>query len=182
MFRKSLEAYFWFSRMADRAAAAATVILVTLFTLVVLLQVFMRYVMSSALPWPEEFARYALVWVTFIAGSCALRRGYHVGIDFFVELLPSYRLRALIKLVTVLVLVLLFAVMIYFAVELAERASRRTTPGMRVSQAWFHTGVVIGSVFMLVQAVEHGLRALLALIDPHAEEARAGAITSTDLG
>jgi len=181
VFARVVDWYCEFGRLADKIAGAATVILVTLFTLVVLLQIFMRYVLSNALPWPEEFARYSLVWVTFIAGSCALRRGDHVGIDFFVEKLPSLRIRALIKLVIVGILTFLFIVMIYYGIDLASRASGRTTPGMGISQAWFHTGLVIGACFMIIQSTEHGLRAALALVDPDASAARAGAITSSDM-
>ncbi|WP_366653676.1 TRAP transporter small permease [Fodinicurvata sp. EGI_FJ10296] len=180
MFTRLVDWYCEFSRLTDKVAAGFTVVLVTLFTLVVLLQIFMRYVLSNALPWPEEFARYALVWVTFIAGSCALRRGDHVGIDFFVEMLPSLRLRALIKLIIVGILTFLFITMIYYGVDLASRASGRTTPGMGISQGWFHTGLIIGVCFMVVQSIEHGLRAALALVDPDASAARAEAITSSD--
>jgi TRAP-type transport system small permease protein len=160
----------------DRLAVGLTVLLVGSFTAVVLLQVFMRYVMRSALPWPEEFARFALVWMTFIAASCALRRGQHVGIDFFVNRLGSLRVRAALKLLAVAVLVVLLCAMIWFSWGIAERAAVRRTPGLGISYAWFHAGFIIGSALMLVQAIEHGLHALHALVKPdqvRAEEAAA---------
>lgn len=38
-------------------------------TLVILLQVFYRYVLNSPLSWPEEAARYVMVWMTFPAAG-----------------------------------------------------------------------------------------------------------------
>ena len=173
--------YYIFSRWADMAAATATVAIVFAFTVAVSTQVFMRYVMNQGLPWPEEFARFALVWLTFIAGSCALRRGDHVGIDSFVEKLPWVRLKAILKHVVVASLLLLIVIIIHFGTDLAQRAARRTTPGMGISQGWFHTGVVIGGYFMLIQTIELGLRAIQALVDPehHAEDA-APAVTADE--
>lgn len=182
MLRRIVDAYGVIGDWADRLAVWLTVVLVTSFTCTVLLQVFMRYVMRSALPWPEEFARFALVWMTFIAASCALRRGHHVGIDFFVAKLPSFRLRAFLKLVAVVMLVFLLCAMILFSWQIATRAAARTTPGLGISYFWFHAGFLIGSGLMLIQAIEHGLRALQALLVPEqASESEAAAITSGDL-
>ncbi|TVQ29713.1 MAG: TRAP transporter small permease [Geminicoccaceae bacterium] len=165
--------YYALSRWADMVAATMTFVIVVAFTIAVSTQVFMRYVMNQGLPWPEEFARFALVWLTFIAGSCALRRGYHIGIDYFVEKLPWVRVKALFKLAVVASIILLLWVIIDYGTDLAQRASRRTTPGMGISQGWFHTGVVLGAYFMLIQAIELGLRAIQALVDPvrHAADA-----------
>ncbi len=162
------------------AAATMTVAIVLAFTAAVSTQVFMRYVMNQGLPWPEEFARFALVWLTFIAGSCALRRGYHIGIDYFVEKLPWVRLKAIIKLVVVASIILLLVIIIDFGTDLAQRAARRTTPGMGISQGWFHTGVVLGAYLMLIQAIEQGLRGLQALIDPVGHAADAAPTVTSD--
>lgn len=183
MLRRLVEGYGVIGDWSDRVAVWITVTLVTSFTLVVLLQVFMRYVMRGALPWPEEFARFALVWMTFIASSCALRRGFHVGIDYFVGKIPSFRLRAFLKLTAVAALVFVLCVMMWFSWEIAQRAARRTTPGLGISYFWFHAGFLLGCAFMLLQAIEHGLRALHAFLVPdEAREEEAAAITASDLG
>ncbi len=48
---------------------------------VALLQVFCRYVLNSALSWPEELGRFALVWFVFLAGALLTRRERHIVID-----------------------------------------------------------------------------------------------------
>lgn len=54
-------------------------------TFIVLLQVFCRYVLNSALGWPEEVAKFLMVWMTLLAAPIAYRTGGHVGIT----LLPA---------------------------------------------------------------------------------------------
>ena len=50
-------------------------------TAVALLQVFCRYVLSNALPWPEEAIKYLFVWLIFVGGVTVSRKGQHIAID-----------------------------------------------------------------------------------------------------
>lgn len=64
------------------------VILMSLMTIVVTLQVIFRYVIHSSLPWSEELSRYCMVFVTFIGVSAGLRAGTHTCVDFLAQILP----------------------------------------------------------------------------------------------
>jgi TRAP-type C4-dicarboxylate transport system permease small subunit len=73
----------------------------------ILIQVFFRYVLGSALAWSEELARFLMLWMTGLMAPWAWRRGGFVGIDMLVILLPR-RIAAVLSLVLLaLVLVLL---------------------------------------------------------------------------
>jgi C4-dicarboxylate transporter, DctQ subunit len=67
-----------------------SLITVLLFSTTVLLfvNVVLRYVFKSSTTWAEEVIRYAIVWVTFIGGSVCVRNKLHVGIDIFVSNMP----------------------------------------------------------------------------------------------
>lgn len=55
-------------------------------TLVVLfINVVLRYIFQSSTTWAEELIRYLMVWTAFIGGSICVRKGIHVGIDFFLQ-------------------------------------------------------------------------------------------------
>jgi TRAP-type C4-dicarboxylate transport system permease small subunit len=60
-----------------------------LMTLVLLLQVFARYVAKISIPWTEELARYLLVLMTFTGAALALRDKQHIAITFLLERLPD---------------------------------------------------------------------------------------------
>jgi TRAP-type C4-dicarboxylate transport system permease small subunit len=62
---------------------------------VVLLGVFFRYVVGSALVWYDEFASYLLVWLTFYGAVVACHRRQHVRLDFFRDKLGRLPLRVL---------------------------------------------------------------------------------------
>ena len=56
---------------------------------VILMQVFCRYVLGQALPWPEELARYMMVWMTFLAAPAAYRNRLNVRLDTALDAMPS---------------------------------------------------------------------------------------------
>lgn len=58
-------------------------------TIVLFINVIMRYVFHSASTWAEEAIRYAIIWVTFFGGSICVRNKMHVGIDIFVMYAPK---------------------------------------------------------------------------------------------
>lgn len=72
-------------------AAAALAIMVCF----ILAQVFFRYVLNDALPWPDEAARFAMLWMTGLIAPSAFRRGGFVAIDMVPRALPPAIGRAL---------------------------------------------------------------------------------------
>lgn len=78
---------------------------------VILLQVFFRYVLNNALPWPDEAARFCMLWMTGLMAPIALRRGGFVAIDMIEIMLPAV-VRTILGLV---LLVLCLAVLLMAA-------------------------------------------------------------------
>ena len=70
------------------AARAISVILLGLMVLAILAQVFFRYALGSALPWPEEAARFGMLWLVGLMAPVAYRRGGFVAIDMAERALP----------------------------------------------------------------------------------------------
>lgn len=65
---------------------------------VILLQVFLRYVLNQALPWPDEAARFLMLWMTGLIAPSAYRWGGFVAIEMLPQALPK-RLSQLLFLV-----------------------------------------------------------------------------------
>ena len=57
--------------------------------IVILVQVFFRYVLNNALPWPDELARFLMLWMTGFIAPSAYRWGGFVSIEMLPQLLPK---------------------------------------------------------------------------------------------
>jgi TRAP-type C4-dicarboxylate transport system permease small subunit len=84
------------------------IVLMALMVLVILAQIFMRFVMNDALPWSEEAARFMMLWVAGVAAPTAYRRGGFVAIDMVILMLP----RLLGGLITLALLILSLVVLV----------------------------------------------------------------------
>ena len=74
---------------------AIGIVAVAAMVIAILVQVFFRYALNNALPWPDEAARFCMLWMTGLMAPTAFRRGGFVAIDTVVRLLPA-RIGALI--------------------------------------------------------------------------------------
>ena len=71
------------------AVARVTVLCLTLLVLLVMLaQVFFRYVLNSSLQWSEELAVWGMIWMVFVGSVLLMRRSEHISITTLVRLAP----------------------------------------------------------------------------------------------
>ena len=50
------------------------VVAMVLMVVAILIQVFFRYILNNALPWPDEAARFMMLWMTGLIAASAYRR------------------------------------------------------------------------------------------------------------
>ena len=70
----------WVNDIAGRIGRALSVFAIAVMVIVILTQVFFRYVLNNALPWPDEAARFMMLWLTGLMAPVALRQGGMVAI------------------------------------------------------------------------------------------------------
>ncbi len=87
------------------------------FCLIILIEVIRRYVFGASSPWGEMTARYAFVYLTYVAAAEAIRHRRHIRIDIVPALLPPRTSVWLQWYIDALVLVLA-AVVIHYSLEL----------------------------------------------------------------
>ena len=78
----------WCNTTILRLSRHLSVVALALMVAIMLLQVFFRYALNNALPWPDEAARFCMLWMTGLMAPLALRHGGFVAIDMFQQMLP----------------------------------------------------------------------------------------------
>jgi TRAP-type C4-dicarboxylate transport system permease small subunit len=141
----------------------------------ILAQVWFRYVVGTALAWPEEAARFLMLWSACLMAPTALRAGGFVGIDMMRALLPA-RLSALIgiALLGLMVSFLVVSVRIGWS-EVTGLGGRFATDSLRVParldlsqwvkvpRAAMMASMLAGGVLMLSVTIELLLREIVAI-------------------
>jgi len=95
----------FFNDITGRIGRSISAIALALMVFVILLQVFCRYILNNALPWPDEAARFLMLWLTGLMAPIALRQSGFVAIDTLHRFLPrrGVSLLALILALTSLI-------------------------------------------------------------------------------
>ena len=83
-------------------------IAILLMVIVIIIQVFFRYVLNNALPWPDEVARFLMLWMTALIAPSAYRWGGFVSIDMLERFLPKILANLLIFIILLISLAVLF--------------------------------------------------------------------------
>ncbi|MCD8242024.1 MAG: TRAP transporter small permease [Lachnospiraceae bacterium] len=81
-------------------------VLMVTFTVVLFIQVVMRYVFNNSLSWSEELARYIFIWMVFIGISYGAKQMKHLKIDVFLSIFLKKVRPYLVILADVIVLIL----------------------------------------------------------------------------
>lgn len=92
-----------------KLCSAIGIVAIAAMVVAILVQVYFRYVIGSALPWPDEFARFCMLWMTGLMAPIAYRQGGFVAIDMLNEVLgrrASAALSIVLLLIGLLVLVM----------------------------------------------------------------------------
>lgn len=151
------------------------IVAVALMVAAILLQVFCRYVLNNALPWPDEFARFCMLWMTGLVAPTAFRQGGFVAIDMLEQAL-NQRIAAFLSL---FLLIISFAVLIV-GVQLGYKhvdsgwlfaSSSLKIPldwfGMKtvkVKLAWMYMSLFVGLILLISVNIELILRKLITLL------------------
>jgi TRAP-type C4-dicarboxylate transport system permease small subunit len=147
-----------------------------LMVVVILTQVFFRYVVNNALPWPEEASRFLMLWSTGLMAPTAFRRGGFVAIDMIVRMLPRLVATGLsIFLMAVTILVLWISLGIGWS-EVTGIGGRFETDSLRVPvtldlsvwmkvpKSWMMASLLVGVALLMLVAIELALRNLYVLV------------------
>jgi len=132
-----------------------TIIVGSMFSLlsVICLQVFCRFVLGKALPWPEEFARYAMIWSSFLAAVYVQMERGHLGIDFFVHKL-SRKASIIIRIMMDMLVIVFMLVVTTSGINEARVLMELKTGALQISRAIPYLALPVSSVlFILVTLI-----------------------------
>jgi len=126
------------------------VFLLAALAVVVCLGVFFRYVLNASLVWYDEFASYALVWLTFYGAVVAQYHQRHINFDLLVEKLapPARRVADVVSELAVLGFQF---VLFYYGWILTERMGDETAISLPWIQiAWVTSVLPVTGALMLI--------------------------------
>ena len=137
-----------FTAMMDgayRVLRSICVLILASYLILVLLQVFFRYVLNESLFWAEEAVRFSMVWSVLLGSALVARDRAHIRIDLVESLLPAPARRILLVLLDLLMIVFM-VVLAVAGVQFAGRSMMQTSPSLNLPMWLVYCAVPVGAV------------------------------------
>ena len=138
--------------MTKLLAGSATVLL-SVMTLLVLYQVFTRYVLNSPAAFTEELVRYFLIWTGFIGAAYAFITREHMCLVLFRDSLKPAQRRILMILIDVLILVFAVFVITIGGFKLAMSAEKVFSALLGIPRSLVYAMAPVSGLFIIVAQI-----------------------------
>ncbi len=131
------------------------IVLMSCLTIVLGIQVFMRYVMQASLSWSEELARYMFVWLVYIGISYGSKVMRHIKIDAGLYLFPKNWRRKVVIIGDIIFLLFALGV-VYYSWGLVDRQMRigQLSPAMQFPMWIVYAAPCVGFALTSIRQVQ----------------------------
>lgn len=134
-------------RILDRVVDAALVLSLAVISFVLVLQVVLRYLFHTPLPWPEELSQFLLVAISFLGMYRAFREKAHIRIQWLPKKPLVFRLLRVGGLLTVVIFLIYIG---YGGYVLSDGAWSQPTTALRIPMAIPYLVIPVACILSLI--------------------------------
>ena len=165
----------WVNDIAGQVGRNLSILAMALMVVIILTQVFFRYALNNALPWPDEAARFLMLWLAGLMGPIAMRRGSMVAITSLHNLLPGILCQLLILFLLLLSLLVLTVAInlgwghvnsgwLFSSSSLKLPLHLIGMKAVKIKLAWSYMSLFVGCCLMFLVNLELVMRAFITLL------------------
>jgi len=140
-------------RSVDRFLKIVISLMIGVMLCVVVLQVFCRYVLNSALVWPEELSRFLMIWSGMLAAIYAFYEGSHVGVTFLIQKFGRTVRISIIVISQILISIFLFFLTFEGTTVLRQFLDLRSA-ALRIPMVLVYAAVPVSTFFMILVSLK----------------------------
>ena len=128
-------------------------VLLAAMALLVIIQVFTRYVLSDPADWTEELVTVSLMWACFLCGAYAFVNRKHMALVFFRDRLPEAGKRIVMILVDALALAFAAIVIVWGGTQLTLISLDAPSAILQIPRGLSYGAAPVGGLFMVLAQI-----------------------------
>lgn len=124
-------------------------------TVVMLLQIVLRYLFQHALSWPEEFSRYCFVYITFLTFGYCTQHDSMLRLDIIKETLPQ-KIWNILQAIVYLASAAFFLIMLIHSFDLLKSMQQtgRVSAALAIPYFYIYMSTTIGFALALFRTIQ----------------------------
>ncbi|MDR1534461.1 MAG: TRAP transporter small permease [Planctomycetota bacterium] len=121
-------------------------------SVVLFLNVVLRFGFNSGWEWAEEAARYTIVWIVFVGSGICARKGMHLAVDAVAIRLGKAN-RRILRMFVDAACVLFSVYLVLYGYEMVNlaRETEQVTAGMDIPIFWVYLAIPVGGALMAIR-------------------------------
>ena len=147
------EVFTVIKKVMTKLLAAIATILLSVMTLLVLYQVFTRYVLNSPAAFTEELVRYFLIWTGFVGAAYAFITREHMCLVLVRDSLKPESRRILMTVIDVLILIFAIFVITIGGFKLAMSAQKVFSALLGIPRSLVYAMAPVSGLFIIVAQI-----------------------------
>ena len=131
----------------------ATICLIIM-TLIIVVQVLLRYFFNSPLPWPEEVAVYLMLWMSYLCLPYLVYSNQNVSITFLPDYFKGTKVQYILEIIYVMFILFTGVIWYPFAIQGMQNGFLITLSQIPISMGIILTIVPVSLFFMITIAAQ----------------------------
>ena len=128
-------------------------VLLVIMSIIVVVQVFSRYLFNYSFVWAEELVRYLMIWMVMLGAARVQSMNAHIRIDFF-PMLAGPRGRRLMDVVFRLCTLTFLTIILVKGVKVASFNRLFESSGLRISMLWPTLAIPVGAFLIILYTLK----------------------------
>lgn len=139
----------WLTRAVD----LVVVVSLLLASLVVVINVLLRYLFNSGIVGSEELVRYLIIGLTFIGSSTLILRNEHLTMDALVNALPA-RILAVVNVLASIVGIAFSVALFVYSISVIQNLRFTTSVALQIPAYIPYLSIPLGALLTVVRFVQ----------------------------
>ena len=145
----------------NKVLALVISVLLTVMTLLVLWQVFTRYIMNNPSTFTEELVIIILVWTSFLGAAYAFGTREHMALIFLKNKLTGKKKKALTFFIDIVVLFFVWTILIRGGLKITMGVMATRTPILRLSKSVIYSSTLVSGIIIAIFQIVNILEDIL---------------------
>ncbi|MGE4283672.1 MAG: TRAP transporter small permease [Clostridia bacterium] len=148
-----------FLNIVDRFEEIVGIILLAIMLIIMVIQIFSRYVLDMPLTWSEEAARYLFIWITFIGAGYGVKHQCHISMEALFNLFPKSMQRVTCIFVN-LICVVFFIDLIPYGFRFMISQHMIESVAMKIPMSYITAALPMGCTLIVIRIIIDTIKTL----------------------
>ena len=149
-----MKIFFSIKNAVDKVLQIFLGFLVLAICLIVIWQVFSRFILNNPSSWSEEFSRYLLIWISLLGGSLGLSNGTHMGLVLVTDRIRNQNIKTIIPIFSYIVCGLIGYIFVKYGYTYALNGMNRTMMCCKLKMGYIYMMIPVCGVIIIVNCIE----------------------------